>query len=135
MIYYREGYLYQTSRPYLIETGIIPSEPIVMEFFTLYRDGTLNIKQGYAWDGASWCPEWLVPPECSCPHDAFCQMTQLGLLDYAVYAPQFHELLRLMVADRWGGFLASIVHKAVTTFRGGHPDHSTDNPELSDPKE
>ena len=132
MIHYREGYLYQTSRPYFIQTEIFPPAPIVTEFFTLHADGMLNIKQGYAWDGASWCPEWLVPPECSCPHDAFCQMLRRRLLIYDIYAPKFHGLLRDMVAKRRGGFLAGIVHKAVTLARGGYPDGLDDNPDLSD---
>lgn len=133
MIYFREGYLYQTSRPYLLETGIIPPEPIVMEFFSLYSDGTLNIKPGYAYDGATSCPEWLVPPECSAPHDAFCQMMRHGHLDYDTYAPQVHGLLRDMVKARRGGIIAGIVHKAVVMARGGHPSNNDDNPERTDP--
>lgn len=133
MIYFREGYLYQTSRPYLLETGIIPPEPIVMEFFSLYSDGTLNIKQGYAWDGASSCPEWVVTPECSAPHDALCQMMRHGFLDYDTYAPQVHGLLRDMVKVRRGGIIAGIVHKAVVMARGGHPSNNDDNPERTDP--
>lgn len=133
MIYYREGYLYQTSRPYLLETGIIPSEPIVHEFFTLHTDGWLNIKSGFAWDGASSCPEWVVPPECSAPHDAFCQMMRHGFLDYDTYAPQVHGLLRDMVKARRGGIIAAIVHKAVVMARGGHPSNNDDNPERTDP--
>ena len=133
MIHYREGYLYVASRSELFDTGIIPPAPICTEFFSLYADGTLHIKSGYAWDGASWCPEWLVPPECSGPHDAFCQMARKGLLDYATYAPLFHGLLRDMVAKRRGGLLAGIVHKAVTLARGGYPDGLDDNPELTDP--
>lgn len=134
MIKYREGYLYVASRSELFDTGIIPPEPIVTEFFSLYVDGTLNIKSGYAWDGASWCPEWLVPPECSGVHDAFCQMTRRGLLDYDTYAPKFHGLLRDMVAKRRGGFLAGIVHAAVTLARGGYPNGKDDNPEMVDGK-
>ena len=133
MIHYREGYLYVASRSELFDTGIIPPAPICTEFFSLYADGTLNFKSGYAWDGASWCPEWLVPPECSGIHDAFCQMTRKGLLDYAIYAPQFHKLLRDMVAKRRGSFLAGIVHKAVVLAKGGYPDGKEDNPERTDP--
>lgn len=133
MIHYREGYLYQVSRPLFIDTGIYPGDPIVTEFFTLHADGVLNIKAGYAWDGATSCPEWLVPPECSCPHDAFCQMMRHNLLAYEVYAEFVHGLLRDMVAKRRGSFLAGIVHKAVVLGRGGHPSNNDDNPELTDP--
>lgn len=133
MIHFREGYLYQVSQPYMLDTGIYPPEPIVTEFFSLYTDGMLNIKAGYAWDGATSCPEWLVPPECSGPHDAFCQMMRKGLLPYEAYSKYVHGLLRDMVAKRRGGFLAGIVHKAVVMARGGHPDNADDNPEKSDP--
>ena len=133
MIYFRSGYLYQTSRPYLLKTGIVPPEPIAMEFFSLYSDGTLNIKAGYAYDGASWCPEVVVPPECSGPHDAFCQMMRHGLLDYDTYAPLVHGLLRDMVEARRGKLVAWVVWKAVTLARGGHPSNNDDNPEKHDP--
>jgi len=95
--------------------------------------GMLTIEAGYAWDGATWCPEWLVPPEDSCVHDALCQAMRHGHLDYDMFAPQAHGLLRDTVAKRRGGFLAGIVHKAVVLARGGHPSNSDDNPELTDP--
>lgn len=133
MIYYREGYLYQTARPYVISTDVAPPATIDTEFFTLYANGVLLIKQGYAWDGASYCPEWLVPPEASCPHDAFCQLMRHGLLPYEVYSAKVHGLLRDMVAVRRGRFLAGIVHKAVTLARGGQPSNNDDNPEQTDP--
>ncbi len=132
-LYFREGYLYQVSRPFFIETGIVPPEPIVREFFTLHADGWLNIKQGYAWDGATWAPEWLVPPDCSCTHDALCQMLRLRLLDYTIFAPMVHGLLGKMVAYRRGAIVGAVVRKAVTAAKGGHPDNTDDNPEVSDP--
>jgi len=61
MIHYREGYLYQASRKEALATGIIPPHIISQEFFTLCEDGTLIIESGYAWDGATLCPEWVVP--------------------------------------------------------------------------
>ena len=60
-------------------------------------------------------------------------MTRKGLLDYAIYAPLFHKLLRDMVAKRRGSFLAGIVHKAVVLAKGGYPDGKEDNPERTDP--
>lgn len=135
MISYREGYLYQVSKLYRLPTPIIPPATILHEFFTLHVSGQLYIYDGYAWDGASWCPEWLVPPECSCPHDALCQMMRYGLLDYDTYAPQVHGLLMDMVMARRGKIVAGIVHKAVVMARGGYPSNSNDNPELADPKQ
>ena len=133
MIYFRSGYLYQTSRNYKLQTSIMPPKTIHHEFFTLHASGELCIYAGYAWDGASSCPEWVVPPECSCPHDVFCQMMRHGLLDYDTYAPLVHGLLRDMVEARRGSFVAWVVWKAVTLARGGHPGNNDDNPELTDP--
>lgn len=133
MIHYREGYRYQLSRTEIIEAGIIPPEIIRHAFFILDTNGRLTMYQAYAWDGATWCPEWLVPPECSCPHDVLCQAMRHKLLDYDTYAPLVHGLLRDMVAKRRGKILAGIVHTFVVKARGGHPDNSDDNPELSDP--
>ena len=133
MIRYKEGYLYQTTHADSWQTGIFPEKPIVHKYYSLDAQGLLTINEGFAWDGATSCPEWLVPPECSGPHDALCQMLRTDLLPYEVYAFWVHTLLRDMVKARRGSFVAWIVWKAVTLARGGHPSNNDDNPELTDP--
>lgn len=133
MICYKEGYLYQTTKASSWQTVISPPEPIDHRYYSLTAQGLLTINEGFAWDGATSCPEWLVPPECSGPHDALCQMLRAGLLPYDLYASWVHGLLRDMVKARRGSLAAWVVFKAVTLARGGHPDNADDNPEKIDP--
>ena len=133
MIKYKEGYRCQTTEEWSQYTGIIPPQLIKNRYFELDPEGRLTIYIGFAWDGATSCPEWLVPKECSAPHDALCQCMRVGLLDYDVYAPQVHGLLRKMVAERRGDIIAWGVYQAVTLARGGHPDNAEGNPERCDP--
>ena len=135
MIYYKEGYLYQTTRMWIYDTGIIPPKPVFLRYYTLNMEGRLVLDVGFAWDGATWCPEWLVTPEMSAPHDAFCQLMRANILPYDTYAPQVHGLLGKMVAERWGSFVGAGVRNAVTLAKGGHPSNADDNPELTDPKQ
>lgn len=133
MIYFKEGYRYQVTRPWNRQTAIFPQAPIVHRYYSLTAQGVLTINEGFAWDGATSCPEWLVPPECSGAHDALCQMLRADLLPYEVYAFWVHTLLRDMVKARRGALAAWVVFKAVTLARGGHPDNADDNPEKVDP--
>ena len=52
MIKYKSGYKYILYEDYFINLGISPSFNIETDFITI-KDGTLYIKKGYAWDGAS----------------------------------------------------------------------------------
>lgn len=132
-IHYKEGYRYQLTRDRIYVTGIIPPKAIYHKYYVLDSTGRLILLQGFAWDGATWCPEWLVTPGMSAPHDAFCQCMRLGLLPYDTYSPQVHGHLRTLVAKRRGSFLAGAVFHAVTLAKGGHPSNKDDNPEVTDP--
>lgn len=52
-IKYRDGYKYQLSEDYQTVIEIKPVEFILTEYIRLDIDGTLSIKEGYAWDGPS----------------------------------------------------------------------------------
>jgi hypothetical protein len=52
-IRYRQGLKYQLRAPYVIQTPIRPAHGAGTEWLTLDVDGTLTIRAGYAWDGAS----------------------------------------------------------------------------------
>lgn len=142
-IYFKSGYDHVTTRRYELQTGITPPVPITHRLYSLSALGLLAIEERFSWDGATWCPEWLVPQEASAPHDALTQMTAAGLLDYETCSPLVHGLLRDMVIQRWepkvGKYAAKAigwgVFKAVTKAKGGHPSHLHDNPELMDPLE
>jgi hypothetical protein len=135
MIYYKEGYKYQLTRPYAVQTGIIPPCRIDYEFFTLYENGTLVVKSGYAWDGASgptFDSKSSMRP--SLVHDCFCQMAKDGHLDYAIYAPQYNQLFRRMCEeDGMWSWRAAIWQAGVIIGRGGDPEVPDDNPEVFAP--
>jgi hypothetical protein len=52
-IAYTDGWKYQLSGDYTVETGIIPSLNITSEYIDLDGNGTMTIRHGYAWDGPS----------------------------------------------------------------------------------
>lgn len=52
-IYYRAGFKYQLFKDYTCATGILPSREIDSRFIRLGRDGVIEIRAGYAWDGPS----------------------------------------------------------------------------------
>lgn len=82
-IRYREGsYKYQLRAPYVHKTGITPDQRIETEWLTLDVDGTLTIRAGYAWDGASG-PTYdsKSSMRASLVHDAIFQLCRLRLLD------------------------------------------------------
>jgi len=122
ILLYRSGYKYQTQWDYSCETGVIPpyGRFIGHEYFTLNERGTLWVKQGYAWDGASGpavdTRNFIVP---SLVHDVFYQMMREGLLPQE-YRKSVDELLRKMCHDRgMNGFRSWYVLKAVRWFGKG----------------
>ncbi len=52
-IKYRAGYKYQLAEDYQIVTSIKPPADVVTVFINLDKNGYLEIKSGYAWDGTS----------------------------------------------------------------------------------
>jgi hypothetical protein len=57
-ISYKKGYKYQLHKDYILDipkhlTTLIPSASVYNTFVILKVDGTLIIKEGYAWDGPS----------------------------------------------------------------------------------
>ena len=134
-ILYRGGYKYQLTRPYIIATGITPPRRIDHDFFTLREDGVLEIRAGYAWDGASG-PTFDTRSSMrpSLVHDCFCQMAKARDLDYRTYAPQYNALFRKMCEeDGMWSWRAAIWQAGVVIGHGGDPDIVDDNPEFIAP--
>lgn len=52
-ISFGSGYKYQLQRAYVIETDVYPAHDIATTYLYLDIDGTLEIRDGYAWDGPS----------------------------------------------------------------------------------
>jgi len=85
-ITYKNGYKYQLYNNYKIKTTIYPKSNITTDFIDLDKNGTLTIKKGYAWDGAS----GIAIDTCnfmrgSLVHDALYQLMRNDLIDRVVY--------------------------------------------------
>jgi len=135
VIRYREGYKYQLTRDYEILTPVLPYGMIVHDFFTLYPNGLLSIRKGYAWDGASG-PTWDTKSSMrpSLVHDCFCQLMKERLLDYEAWGPVVHEFFRKMcVEDGMNRIRAAIWKAGVVIGRGGDPDFPDENVEQTAP--
>jgi hypothetical protein len=103
-IHYREGYEYQLAADYMADTGIPPPEAVGNRYLLLSRSGQLIVKEGYAWDGASWALDTKNFMRGSLEHDAFYQLMREGLLP-----PEFRILAdaRLRAVCREDGMSAA----------------------------
>lgn len=81
-IRYRQGLKYQLRAPYVHKTPLRPAHGAGTDWLTLDVDGTLTIRAGYAWDGASG-PTYDSKSSMrgSLVHDGLYQLIRLGLLD------------------------------------------------------
>ncbi len=79
---YRRGYKYQLAEDEVFDhVSIWPKQDISTDFIDLSADGTLTVKRGYAWDGASGPTfDSRSSMRGSCLHDALYQMMRLSLL-------------------------------------------------------
>jgi len=111
---YRGGYKYQLAEN---EEKVLPYEfagvEVKTEFLWIHR-GTLYIKSGYAWDGASgptWDSESSMTP--SLVHDALYQLMRMGLLG-GEYRAEADKIFRDMCIEK-GMFKwrANLWYKAV----------------------
>ena len=129
MIHYKEGYKYQLTRPYSVETGICPPTTIDYPYWTLHDNGLLEVSAGFAWDGASG-PTWDTKSSMrpSLVHDCFCQMAKDRRIDYKTFAPLYNQLFRDMcVEDGMWPIRADIWRAGVIVGRGGDPDIPDEN--------
>ncbi len=130
-IYYKDGYRYQLTRPYSVQTGICPPATIDYPYWTLHDNGLLEVSAGFAWDGASG-PTFDTKSSMrpSLVHDCFCQMAKDRRLDYKTFAPLYNELFEKMcVEDGMWKMRAALWKAGVIIGHGGDPDIADDNPE------
>jgi len=125
-------YKYQLMQDYAVLTTIKPAEDIKTSFVDLAHDGTLLIKNRYAWDGASGpTPDWKSIMRASLVHDAFYQLMRLQHLDYQTYRYPADQLLKTMcLEDGMLKPIASIIYWAVKQFGEQHarPTSVVSNP-------
>ena len=82
-IKYKEGYKYQLYEVYKDHISIRPEVDIVTRYILLSVVGELEIRYGYAWDGASGPTiDTLNSMRGSLIHDALYQLMRMGLLEH-----------------------------------------------------
>ena len=130
---YRAGYKYQLYEDETFITGIYGKE-VYSEFISLFANGALICRKGYAWDGASG-PTWdsKSSMRASLVHDAGYQLMREGLLplDYKVV---FDGLLYLtLLHDGMNRIRAWLWYKAVLMFAKSATLPKNDRPILVAP--
>jgi hypothetical protein len=94
-IFYQDlhQYKYRTTRDVTRYIGIHPQEDIDTGYIQLTRGGSLTIKAGYAWDGATGAVDTDTILPASLLHDALCQLCNAGHLE-KMYRERVDMLLR-----------------------------------------
>jgi hypothetical protein len=126
-IKYTSGYKYQLYEDASMLTPIKGAE-IYDKFFTLYKNGFLQIKEGFAWDGASG-PTFDTKNSMSpsLVHDVFCYSARTGRLDFEKYRHEYNDLFKQMCIDNgMSGFRSNIWHAAVEFANAGDPEQGPD---------
>lgn len=104
-------------------------------FFTLWSNGVLDVRAGYAWDGASGPTiDTKSSMKPSLPHDVFCAMMRDGRLDYVEWQDVVNEYFynQCLEAGMWK-WRAGLWHAAVEFADAGNPDQGPDRPILEAP--
>ena len=120
-IKYRRGYKYQLAEDYTVQTGIIrnmkPRYIIETEFITLFPDGTLFIRKGYACDGASGpAIDTKNIMRGAFIHDALYQLLRQGHLHIERREQADKELKRICLEDGMSKVRAWWVYRGVRRF-------------------
>lgn len=147
---YRSGYRYQVQYDWSWPLGSRVGKLIETAYIRLESNGELELKRGYAWDGASWFPDfwWMIVP--SAIHDALYQLIREGLLPptwredadlelYRAIKRQWDDgekrgwLSRKLIGV-WSELLAMIVFAGVRFFADPAADPAHRRPVLEAPK-
>ena len=133
-IQYVEGFKYQLARDFAIQTPII-GEVVEDDFFHLSEDGLLQVKKGYAWDGASGPTfDTKSSMKASMVHDVFCVAMRDHRLSYDKWQDKVNAFFRQMCIDAgmWE-WRAKLWHAAVEFADAGNPRQGPDREVLTAP--
>ena len=110
-------YKYELMESVILLTGIIPYTAAITPFLSITHNGLLNIRKGYAWDGASGpSVDTDNIMRGSLVHDALYQLIRDGIID-PTKKPAVDALLRkICLEDGMSKFRAWYVWKAVVWF-------------------
>ena len=134
-IAYKSGYKYQTKKSYTLKIHLTPPADIITDGVRLNTDGTLWIKEGYAWDGPSG-PTIDTPSfmRGSLVHDVLYQLIRKGHLDRKKYRKIADDILReICREDGMWVLRAWWVYKAVRWFGDPSADPADERPLLYAP--
>jgi hypothetical protein len=133
-IHYADGYRYQLRAPYVTHLEIRPEHGCGTDWITLETDGTLTIRVGYAWDGASGPTiDTRDSMRASLVHDALYQLMRIGLLARS-FRPAVDNIFRRMCKED-GMFSprAWLWYQAVRIFASPAADPASESPDLHAP--
>jgi Protein of unknown function (DUF1353) len=129
-IAYKRGYKYQLKENYAVRVAIKPDRPIDTDYLALDAEGTLTVKKGYAWDGASGgAIDTLTILRGSLVHDALYQLMRERHLDRDAYRDDADRLLRrLCREDGMSALRAWWVYQGVRIAGDPSADPANDRP-------
>lgn len=134
-ITYKKGYKYQLYEDYVVTITIFPKNDVETRYIFLTKDGLLNIKKGYAWDGPSG-PTLDVKSfmRGALIHDALYQLMRNEKLNHNIHRDPADRLLQFMCKEdgmtRLGAWL---VYQGVRLGGGPAADPSNRKPEIRAP--
>jgi hypothetical protein len=107
-----------TDHQIILDTPIKGHAGRVLPYVRLLPNGRIIISKGYAWDGATWAPDfkWVMFP--SLVHDAFYQLMREGEVAHRVKKEAdelFYQLMIQRGAPKW---LATMYYWAVKKLGG-----------------
>ena len=113
-------YKYQLVSDYTIHIDIKPEKVAETPFIRLGTDGTLTIRQHYAWDGPSGPTiDTRTFMRGSLVHDALYQLMRMSKLDHKIHRESADRLLRTMcLKDGMAPFRAWYIYHGVRRFGG-----------------
>ena len=126
-LFYKAGFKYQMVKPLTVVTKIKPKFYINTRYIELLTNGTLHIRTGFVWDGASgWTVDTKSSMRASAVHDALYKLIRIGRLDMVGVREQAdEEFLRLCLEDGMWEWRARVWFRALRI--GGGPAASADN--------
>ena len=90
------------------------------EYISLWDDGRLILHKGYAWDGATCCPDVPEIMRGSAGHDALYQLISLKAIPSIMRFDADHDLYNWAKQDGMSSVTAEAVLVAVRAFGGLH---------------
>jgi hypothetical protein len=108
---------YKTCEEYKVYVGLMFGGNVNHPYVKISK-GYIEIKEGYMWDGATFCPDFMEIIRGSLVHDALYQMIREGLIRQDRRKKADELLASICVEDGMSQILASIVYFAVRLFAG-----------------